>query len=88
MQEIHKTSQNTRDQNKTLSVLWACTAPSLIPTPQGKAEGTSPFFRVALSACQRRAGKAQGSSPDHLPSDPLFSDSEQPCPCGRLRPYP
>ena len=29
MHEIHKTTQNTRDQNKTLSVLWACTAPSL-----------------------------------------------------------
>ena len=28
MHEIHKTTQNTRDQNKTLSVLWACTAPS------------------------------------------------------------
>ena len=27
--EIHKTTQNTRDQNKTLSVLWACTAQNL-----------------------------------------------------------
>ena len=48
--EIHKTPQNTRDQNKTLSVLWACTAPRLkLATKTAEAVRTFLFSRVALS---------------------------------------
>ena len=50
MHEIHKTTQNTRDQNKNLSVLWACAAPSL-KTFHYKKQKALLLFSLGCSEC-------------------------------------
>ena len=55
MQEIHKTTQNTRDQNETLSVLWGCTAPSL-NTYHYKKQKAQLLFTLGCSECCAKEG--------------------------------
>ena len=54
--EIHKTSQNTRDQNKTLSVLWACTAPRFKASHKKQQQRFAPFL-LGCSECVAKEGE-------------------------------
>ena len=63
MYEIHKYPQNTKKKKETLSVLWACTAPSLKTYHYKKAEGSSPFSPGCSECCAKEGLKGSGLKP-------------------------
>ena len=89
MHEIHKTTQNTRDQNKTLSVLWACTAPSLNTYHYKKQKARLLFLWVALSILQKEGLKGSGLQAQlSFRSTPSLVTQSNPVPAGGCGPAP
>ena len=88
MHEIHKTTQNTRDQNKTLSVLWACTvAPTLTTTRSKRLD--SFFLWVALSVLQKEGLKGSRlQARSSFRSTPSLVTQSNPVPAGGCGPAP